>query len=507
MFKWSMVAMLIAFNLFFMGYGLQKHHAFQTAGYDLGIWDQKIWNMLHGRPFVITTQIEVNISLGDHVDPIISFLLLPIYSILPSPQTLIIFQVLWVSLGAIPMYALAKQKFGDELTGLLFAAVYLLFPALQSAVISDFHGTTIATPLLAVALWAMYQRRYHLFLVMSVLIMTCQEDMPLLPLMMAGGFLILDFGLGIGHKEMAKSPIQNPKSKIPILIVILTLGWFIIANLVLIPMFSLAGSDIHSYRYQRLGGSLGNILLTILTRPDVVIRYAFEGDKLFYWMRLTMPTAFTALLDPLTLLMALPALMINTLSSYPPTYQLDRYHSSAPIVPYIVVASIHGLYRLFSFIKLHLRHVPPTFLQKVLLVMVLIVTLGYQTKFGYTPIGHNFKWPTVTEHHHQATTMLAQIPVDAVVAAENNLAPRLTQREWILIPPLIPMHHPPIDYLALDLRGNLDLYKSREQYCNQLQEYLRNPDYGLIYANDGLLLFKRGAPNTAIFAPMEPCVW
>ena len=203
--------------------------------------------------------------------------------------------------------------------------------------------------------------------------------------------------------------------------------------------------------------------------------------------------------------MALPTMVINTLSSYPPNYQLDRFHYSATIVPFIVVASINGLARLVKFAAPKFKYVKPVFLQNTLLVMILLVTLIYQVRFGHTPIGRYFNWPTVTEHHRQAETILAQIPPQAAVAAQNNLVPHLSQREWIFILPKLSHQGRQADYIVMDMRSSLYPYDFIGTYCAHIQEFLANPDYGLIAADDGLLLFERNMPDRATFRPMSPC--
>jgi uncharacterized membrane protein len=487
--SYGLLIIIIVYTAFFAAYSLQKHAAFQTAGFDLGIWDQKVWNILHGRPFIITTQGSVEISLGDHVDPIIGLLLAPLYSLYSAPQTLIIVQVLLVSLGALPIYWLAQSKLRSELAGLIFAVVYLLFPALEGAITFDFHGLTVVAPLLTYALWAMNQRYYRLFLVMAILAMVCQEDVPLLTLMMGLYIVGIQQNWRVGSVTVAGS-----------------LLWFALANFLIIPTFSLGGDNIHLYRYEALGDDFSQVIITVLTRPDLVVQQVFAGEKRFYWIRLTVPTAFTALLDPFILLLALPSLLINTLSTYPPTYQLDLYHSSSAIVPFVTVASINGLARLIKFAEPKFQHVSPSFLRNALLVMVLLGTLAYQVQFGHTPMGRYFEWPTVTEHHYKAEAMLAQIPPQAAVAAQNNLVPRLSQRQWIFILPKLSHRDKQADYIALDMRGSLNPYHFIEEYCAQISEFLASPDYGLIFADDGLLLFERNAPDIATFEPMSPCL-
>ena len=61
------------------------------------------------------------------------------------------------------------------------------------------------------------------------------------------------------------------------------------------------------------------------------------------------------------------------------------------------------------------------------------------------------------------------------------------------------------DYIVMDMRSSLDMYSSLGAYCDQIDYLLASPDYGLTTADDGLLVFQRGAPDAAVFTPMAPC--
>ena len=70
--------------------------------------------------------------LGAHVDPILG-LFAPLWWIWPSPAILLVVQAIVVSSAAIPAYLLARRWLDDELLAVAFAAVTLLFPAIQWA--------------------------------------------------------------------------------------------------------------------------------------------------------------------------------------------------------------------------------------------------------------------------------------------------------------------------------------------------------------------------------------
>jgi uncharacterized membrane protein len=485
--SYGLLIIMISYGAFFIAYSLQKHAAFQTAGFDLGIWDQMTWNTMHGRPFWFTQHGNITNGLGNHVE-LVLLLLFPLYGLYNGPETMLVFQPLLVSLGALPIYWLARDRLNSHGAGLVFASVYLLYPALGAAVSFDVHSLTVAVPFLTYALWSMYTNRWRLFAVMAILAMSCKEDIPLLVFMM--GLYIL---------------IVKRKPRVGLITMTVSLVWFVIAVYVIIPAFYPGGSNEYIYRYRDWGDSMSQIMFNIMTNPWRVFSVITAGDKLFYWVRFTMPVFFTALLDPLTVILATPTLLSNTLGNYPPTYQLDLYHSSGPLAAYVTFASINGLARLINFSEPKLKQISPGFLRNLLVIMVLLVTLVYQVRLGHTPIGHYFNWPTVTEHHRKAEKMLTKIPPQAVVAAQNNLAPRLSQRQWLFVLPVLSYENVQADYVAMDMRGGLDRHKSIERYCTQLTELLTSPNYGLVFADDGLLLFKRDALDIATFEPMSPC--
>ena len=60
------------------------------------------------------------------------------------------------------------------------AAVYLLYPALQSATLFDFHPVTLAAPLLMFCIWAAEERRWVTLAVCATLAALTQEQVGLL---------------------------------------------------------------------------------------------------------------------------------------------------------------------------------------------------------------------------------------------------------------------------------------------------------------------------------------
>ena len=70
--------------------------------------------------------------------------------------------------------------FVEEVLPLLFAAVYLLVPALQSANLFDFHAVALAPTFFLFALYCLETKRWGGYALFALLAMSCKEDMPLL---------------------------------------------------------------------------------------------------------------------------------------------------------------------------------------------------------------------------------------------------------------------------------------------------------------------------------------
>jgi uncharacterized membrane protein len=358
-----------------------------------------------------------------------------------------------------------------------------MYPALQAAVVFDFHGVTLAATFLAFALWALLQRRYVAFGVASLLAMSCKEDMPLLVLVMGLYILVIQRQWRVGLITLAVSLI-----------------WFVMANFVIIPAHSPIGDNIHIVRYGDLGDTMDEVIVSVLTRPLRVLAVAFESTRLPYWLLLTMPVAFTSLLDPAVFLMALPSLAINTLSSNSATYTPDTFHYTAPIVPFIVISSIGGVTRLSRWLAKGDEQQRATWRNR-LLIIVVGASVGYHLMAGYTPLRRGFRWPTPDAHDSMAGQMLENIPAQASVSATNSLVPRLSNRSHIFIFPKIE----DAEYVAIDTRSSYFPFGEREELCAAARRLMTGSDYGTVFFSDGLILLRRGVSDQTAVSPAVVC--
>jgi hypothetical protein len=228
----------------------------------------------------------------------------------------------------------------------LMAAAYLLSPALLGLNIFDFHPVSLATPLLLYAILALTYKRFVWFLIACVLACMCKEDIPL---------AVAVFGI-----------LLIWKYKLPRLGTTLIIGgliWSFLAFKVIIPHFY-PGTQANNYwyRYEALGSSPGAAVANLLIHPWLLFTTFFTMDRFFYLVNLVRSVGFLPLFAPEWLLPTLPSLAVNLLSTDPLLYS-GVYHYNAAIIPFIMLAAIHGARRLILIWQVW-RHEQPNDAQK-----------------------------------------------------------------------------------------------------------------------------------------------
>jgi uncharacterized membrane protein len=328
---WLLLILVTLGYIWWMGYEtILRYESFKATAFDLGNYDQAIWNTIHGRLFVVTNRGEdwygPPTRLGMHFEPILLPLSL-LYLFFPDPRTLLITQTLALAAGALPVFLLTR-KFVPKLP--LVAPVMALGYLLNSSVIGlnifDFHPVSLATPLLLYALLALSNRRYGWFLLTCLLAAACKEDAP---------FAIALLGILVFWKY--KQP------RLGIFLFIAGMCWGIIAFKVIIPHFYPGGNN-YLYRYAALGSTPDEIFFNVLLHPWLPFTTYITIDRFYYLANLFRSTGFLVLLAPEWLLGGLFSLAVNLLSSDDKIYS-GVFHYNAAIIPFVMLAAIHGLAR------------------------------------------------------------------------------------------------------------------------------------------------------------------
>ena len=461
----ALVAAAAAYAAGFAALSVLRYRAFATGRFDLGNMVQAVWTTAHGHPLQMTNLHGAQISrLAAHVDPIL-VVFAPLWWLWPSPDLLLVTQALVVAAGAWPVFLLARKHLASPRAGLGFALVYLLYPATGWLTLNEFHPVALATPFLLFAFWYLDNDRLVPFAVFAVAAATCKEEI---------GLVIAGFGVwyAFGRRRRLEGAT----------IATLGLAWSAIAIGVVIPHYHTGGESDFYGRYSEVGGSAAGIVKTAFTHPLRIAHAAFTGRDLHYLFDLAAPLAGLCLLAPLVLIAALPELALNLLSAAP-TQTSIHFHYTAGLIPPLLIGSILGARRFGRWA------VPVT-------AVVLLAALAGNYRLGpipgwrHVPGGSQFEATAarVTRHDRIAARALSLIPKGAVVSATNTLGSHLSARRRVLSFPFVQ----DALWIAADETqpGYADRYAPLPTAI-ELGALRRNPDWRLVFEQDGILVFRR----------------
>jgi uncharacterized membrane protein len=461
-----------AIGAYTAGFGaltILRYRAYNTGRFDLGNMVQAVWSTAHGNPLAVTTLRGDQASrLGSHVDPIL-VAFAPLWWIWPSPNMLTVVQTLAIALGALPVFWLARKHLGSERVALGFALAYLLYPAVQWLTLNEFHPVALACPLLLFAFWYLDEDRLVAFAIFAALAALTKEEIPL-----------VIAGMGIWYAISRRKWLVGG--------VIALVGLFLTAISVelVLPHFNEGASSSFYGRYGALGSSPGEILKTLVLHPRRVFETAFDHEGVHYLLELFLPLLLLALAAPVVLIAALPELGLNLLSRAH-TQSSIHHHYTAGLIPPLFAAMILGAARVTR-ARTNLRL--PLSMAVVGSMIAANFLLGAIPFWRELPGGEKEQAYAshVATHDRITDRALRLIPDDAIVSATNSLGSHLSARRRFLSFPYIE----DAQWIAADETqpGYGDRWDPLAT-ATDLAALRRDPNWRLVFSEDGVLVFKR----------------
>lgn len=394
---------------------VMRHRALATHALDLGQYLQIVWNLAGGRgPLCTLTPTYMKHELmnawADHLSPVF-YLLAPAQWVAPGAVSLLLAQTVVLVAGAVALFAYAARRLGDRSAAAGFALLYLLNPSLHGINIRDIHPAAFAIPLLIAAAAAFDARRYGWCAVALILTLACREDAAV-AVVGFGVWLALARGRWLAGALLA-------------LVATLLLG----ADIAwIMPHFRGAPYN-HLNRYAHLGGSLPEILFSIAFRPWRWLAVAFTPAKLVYLAALLGPLAFLPLLGPRALAAAVPGLAMNLLSLDPKLFNW-RAQYQAFILPFLFLAAVDGWDRLRALAAA--GRLSPRLRPAVVLTAAFLASIALTSR---TVNDLGARWVRLQPPQHTARALMAMLPPDAAVSANERLVPHLATRPEIYVFP------------------------------------------------------------------------
>jgi uncharacterized membrane protein len=457
-----------AWTVGFSVLSILRQDAFNTGRFDMGNMVQAVWATAHGHPLQVTSLQGLQISrLASHTDAIL-VVFAPLWWLWPSPEMLLTAQAVAVALGALPVFWLAREHVGSERAGLGFALAYLLYPATGWLTLNEFHPVALACPLLLFAFWYLDQDRWLPFAAFAIAAAATKEE---IPLVLAG--------FGVWYALARRRWLLGGA------IAATGVAAAAVAVEVVVPHFNGAASNFYT-RYESVGGSPGGVFKTAFTHPLRLVEKAFSTRGLRYLGELLVPLGGLWLLAPVALVAALPEVALNLLSIVT-TQRSIHFHYTAGLIPPLFVASVLGAGRLAERRSRAAVRIGPAVAALALAANYYLGPIPFWSKL---PGGSRFQstYTHVTDHDQVAARAVRVVPPDAVVSATNSLGAHLSARRRVLSFPRLD----DATWVAADETQSSYLDRIAPlPSATDLVNLRRNPDWRLVFEEDGILVFER----------------
>ncbi|MEW6104149.1 MAG: DUF2079 domain-containing protein [bacterium] len=314
-----------------------QYNGFFTGHFDLAYFDQIIWNAFYGR-FFDPSLLGYNL-LGEHFSPML-FIFVPFYALWQDPRMLLILQSLFLGLGAIPIFLIARDKLQHNLLSLSLSFVYLLHPFLTRVVLFEFYEICLAPFFISLCFYFLQRRNwiaYFVFLFFSLMI---KEEISL---------IVMTFGIYSFFKK---------STKIGVTTFLLGIFWACLSVGILIPKIRAATSHgLESYKHFGRYGALGltpkEAIKNLVFKPHKTLIKALSpyiDKKLTNLFALIFSSSVFSIMGIEIFFLVLPVVLLHFLSSWDPQYLLT-WQYPASIIPFTVISSTYGLSFLLKKLK------------------------------------------------------------------------------------------------------------------------------------------------------------
>ncbi len=451
--------------LYFLG-GAFRYYAFRAGALDLGFFDQAVYLISTGQvPYstILSTHI-----LADHA-AFVLYLVAQLYRIHPTIYWLFVVQATCMAGAAWPLSRLAREAGVSASMTRAIIVAYLLYPVVATATLRDFYPEVIAIPAFLAAILCARQNRPVWFVIWVLLGLLTKE-------VMAVTFATV--GLYLVFYERRKAFGWTAFA--------LSVVWYPIATKLAMPYFG-HGHYNNGFRFfSYMGDTPGQILHTMLLRPQVPLKWLASPKTVIYVMAIFVPVFWGLSKRSIApILCAAPCIAINLLSKSQ-AFRNPFFHYSWPVVPFIFLGVIAAVAHGEGIFK----RARPVIIWSAVLVLIGGVLRVHEVSGKQLRAGAS---------GDEKRRLLAMIDDQGGVLATHQTAPHLTHRKVIQFvydntDPVFKM--PPdseIEWVLLDF--DEDSILSVEPFAAEiLQKYQKSADFHEIYQHGALHLFRRSGP-------------
>jgi uncharacterized membrane protein len=463
----------LGYAAFFSFFLLRWHYKLRTGNFDLSINNNLMFGGLHGD--FLQSPVAFPTDPGKYLAAHAKFghyLFLPIYAIVPRPETLLIIQSVLIGAGSIPLFLFARRHL-TEWTAAAVALAYLAYYPMHGATFSEFQNVPIAALFVFGVVWAADAKRWVWMTVLTAIALLMREDIPI-GLSVIGLFL-----LASGYRPTAGLVLAAVSTSY-----FLFLRFYVMEE---------AGDWWFPTMYKELwaDGERGfrSVIKTLLTNPLFVISKLAIEKKFIYLLHLLTPVAFLPLRRWYLWLSLIPGVLLTLLvTNYDPPIQFS-FHYTMHWAPYLFMASVLALVAIGKSPDLGpLRQRAALF---AFCGASAVLSFNYGAfacregsfKGGFHKVEFTFT-EAENQRYERLMELIKDIPKDATVAATEKVGPHLSSRRILHTMRTGPRG---TEWIVASSK-ELKLSKTKVS----LKSVLDKNEYGVVRRSGDFAIFKRG---------------
>jgi uncharacterized membrane protein len=406
---------------------VMRHAAFQTNGFDVGIFTNAIWNLTHGYGYVSSIKGGINL-FQDHQSPLF-WLLYPLFWVIPQPETLFVAQAFGLAAGGPALFHLAQKRFGaSHWAPAALPWLYWSYLPLRNANAFEFHPEVFMLPLFLWAFVGFYSNRKcarALGLVALLAALAAKESAPVV-------------AAGIGASCALLSTRGSRQMFFGLALAALGVTVFLFDVKVVPHLFG--GDYAYLDLYGRFGAGIGSLLLAPFTQPAYFFSQLINTQRVLFVFWTLAPLAF------------LPVCSWRGAIAVAPTYLMFLLSEGDQRVQTIYHYGIEPASALFWALPFGLASFASRFGWQRTGIWMLFCATAF---FGTDEI-RRIQGFTRTEHERWlASEFVPCLDARASMAASSALIPHVSTRRWISYPDRLRMpDDQDVACIAVDL--NLD---------------------------------------------------
>lgn len=458
---WMTAGATAVFFLVLCLWTVGRVRSFSTPTYDFGIFSQMFHSMkTTGLPMTTVERDGLLSHFAVHVSPIY-YLLLPVYYLIPRPETLQVLQALVLASAVIPLWKLGNLHGLNPFYQMLACLLLVFYPAYSGGASYDIHENAFLTPLLLWLFYGIDRKNIPVTLVSAFLTLTVKEDAAVYVAVIALWLLVRFLVKNENRRDLLMG--------ISLLAASLLWFWGVTSYL------ASRGDGVMSYRYRNFmydgSDSLLTVIKAVILCPMKAVYECMDREKLSFLLLTLVPLLGLPLLTRRyeRYILLIPYILVNLMSDY--QYQHDIFFQ------YTFGATAC----LFYLTVVNLADIQPDPKRLALLAGAVVVSLSiYAVKILPTALHYPSYCLQYQAHYDQIRATLDTIPKDASVAATTFYTTYLSQRDTLYdIRYTTKEHLLSCEYVVLNAADSADYQSYGKDGLNSLISLLQNRGYTL----------------------------